>query len=331
LPRITIIGTGGTIAGQAASDVNTVSYKAGVLDVDQLLKCVPSLGDIATIQAEQIASLDSKDMTFDLWITLAQRINTLLRSDDADGVVITHGTDTLEETGFFLNLILKSVKPVVLTAAMRPSTALSADGPLNLYEAVLVAGNRFSCGQGVLIVMNNEIHSPRYITKTNTTAVQTFKSFDDRLGLVSSSQVIFKHSVARRHTTQSQFCVAPLLCAPMPWVEIIMSYTEPSEWLIDKLVEAGVKGIVIAGTGNGTIHTKLQEAAVNAVKKGVAVVRTTRVFSGDVMHNGSVNDDQLGFLTTSFLNPWKARVLLMLILAHDIKEYHERQSIFNNY
>src|SRR4051794_10783466 len=171
LPRIAVLATGGTIAGAAPDATNTSGYQAGVVGVEQLLSVVPALSTVARIAPEQIASIDSKDMAMPLWTTLAQRINTLLAADDIDGVVITHGTDTLEETAYLLHLTVKSDKPVVLTAAMRPASALSADGPLNLLNAVTVAANPAARGQGVLVAFNNRIHSARDVVKTSTYAV----------------------------------------------------------------------------------------------------------------------------------------------------------------
>jgi len=176
LPRIALLATGGTIAGQAGDASKTAGYKAGVVGVDKLLDAVPALTQVAQIHAEQVASIDSKDMSTALWLTLAARVNALLEEDDIDGVVITHGTDTLEETAYLLHLTVKSEKPVVLTAAMRPSTALSADGPLNLLNAVTVAAHDGAAGQGVLVAFNNQIHSARDVTKTSTYAVDAFRT-----------------------------------------------------------------------------------------------------------------------------------------------------------
>src|SRR5580704_7068324 len=252
LPRIAVLATGGTIAGAAADATNTSGYQAGVVGVEQLLAEVPALSTVARIAPEQIASVDSKDMEMSLWTTLAQRINTLLADDDVDGVVVTHGTDTLEETAYLLHLTIKSDKPVVLTAAMRPATALSADGPLNLLNAVTVAANRASWKQGVLVAFNNQIHCGRDVTKTSTYAVDAFRSPEGgALGWVQDGQVEFQRSVVRPHTLQSPFQIS----AELPAVEIVTSYAGASRVAIDALVAASVKGLVIAGTGNGLIHS----------------------------------------------------------------------------
>jgi L-asparaginase len=312
LPRIAVLATGGTIAGEAGDAAKTSGYKAGVVGVDKLLEAVPSLSQVARIHAEQVASIDSKDMTPVLWAALCTRVNALLAQDDIDGIVITHGTDTLEETAYLLHLTVKSEKPVVLTAAMRPATALSADGPLNLLNAVTVAASRASWKQGVLVAFNNQIHCGRDVTKTSTYAVDAFRSPEGgALGWVQDGQVEFQRSVVRPHTLQSPFQIS----AERPAVEIVTSYAGASRVAIDALVAAGVKGLVIAGTGNGSIHSTLQQAVADAVKQGVAVVRSSRVGAGHVMRNGAAPDDALGSITAGALNPYKARVLLMLALA----------------
>jgi L-asparaginase len=315
LPRVAVLATGGTIAGAAPDATNTSGYQAGVVGVGQLLAAVPSLATVANVQAEQVASVDSKDMTLALWTTLAQRVNDLLRSDTVDGIVITHGTDTLEETAYLLHLTVKSDKPVVLTAAMRPSSALSADGPLNLLNAVTVAGNAQAKGQGVLVAFNNRIHSARDVVKTSTYAVDAFQSPEiGALGWVQDGRVEFQRRVVRPHTTATPFSIDSI-GAGWPVVEIIASYAGASRIAVDALVAAGVRGIVVAGTGNGSIHASVQTALADAAAKGVAIVRSSRVGSGHVMRNGAASDDALGFVTAGALNPYKARVLLMLALA----------------
>lgn len=312
LPRIAVLATGGTIAGEAGDAAKTSGYKAGVVGVDKLLGAVPLLSQVARIQSEQVASIDSKDMTPALWATLCVRVNALLAQDDIDGIVITHGTDTLEETAYLLHLTVKSEKPVVLTAAMRPATALSADGPLNLLNAATVAASRASWKQGVLVAFNNQIHCARDVTKTSTYAVDAFRSPEGgALGWVQDGQVEFQRSVVRPHTLQSPFQIS----AEPPAVEIVTSYAGASRAAIDAFMAAGVKGLVIAGTGNGSIYSTLQQALADAVKQGVAVVRSSRVGAGHVMRNGAAPDDAIGSVTAGALNPYKARVLLMLALA----------------
>ncbi|WP_459623140.1 asparaginase, partial [Burkholderia sp. 3C] len=312
LPRIAVLATGGTIAGAAPDATNTAGYQAGALGIASLLDAVPALARVAQIEGEQIASIDSKDLDPALWIVLAQRVDALAADPRIDGIVITHGTDTLEETATLLHLAVKTAKPVVLTAAMRPATSLSSDGPLNLLNAVTVAASPAAHGQGVLVAFNNKIHSARDVVKTSTYAVDAFQSPElGVLGWVQDGRVEFARGVVRAHTAATPFAVG----ADWPAVEIVTSYAGVSRTAVDALVAAGVKGIVVAGTGNGSIHATLQAALADAVAKGVAVVRASRVGSGHVMRNGAASDDALGFVSAGSLNPFKARVLLMLALA----------------
>jgi L-asparaginase len=324
------VATGGTIAGEADDNEHPGAYKAGVLSVQTLLSSVPTLSEIAEIKAMQIANIDSKGMTAELWKKLVHHVNHLLESPDVDGIVITHGTDTLEETAYFLHLTVKSTKPVVLTAAMRPANGLSPDGPLNLLNAFVVAASPSAVGQGVMVVMNGEIHSARDVTKTNTHSVDTFRSNEfGALGSVQDNEAHFQRSIAGMHTNTTDSLFNIDQSSELPSVEIILSYTSPSRVAIDALVAKGVSGIVMAGTGNGTIHTHLEEAAIDAVKRGVVVVRSSRVSYGRTTHD--THDRQVGFLSAGTLNPWKARVLLMLMIAANITDSIARQRIFDRY
>ncbi|QYD70553.1 asparaginase [Paraburkholderia edwinii] len=332
LPRIAVLATGGTIAGSAQDATSTAGYQAGVVGVGQLLAAVPALSTLANIHAEQVASIDSKDMSLALWTTLAQRVNKLLASDDIDGIVITHGTDTLEETAYLLHLTVKSAKPVVLTAAMRPSSALSADGPLNLLNAVSVAAHRAAHGQGVLVAFNNRIHSARDVVKTSTFAVDAFQSPEvGALGWVQDGRVEFQRRVVRPHTTATEFAIEATANDAWPAVEIVTSYAGVTRVMVDALVKDGVRGIVVAGTGNGSIHVSLQQGLADAVAQGIAVVRASRVGSGHVMHNGAASDDALGFVSANALNAYKARVLLMLALAAGNPARAALQDVFDLY
>jgi L-asparaginase len=334
LPAIAVLATGGTIAGEAADAAKTVGYQAGVAGVDKLLAAVPSLASVGRIRAEQVASIDSKDMSDALWITLSQRVNALLAQDDVDGVVIAHGTDTLEETAYWLHLTVASAKPVVLTAAMRPSTALSADGPLNLLNAVTLAASPDAAGKGVLVAFANRIHGARDVTKTSTYAIDAFASPEvGVLGWVQDGRVEFQRLVTRAHTTESAFRVDTLASGggALPAVEIVVSHAGVSRVALDALVAAGARGIVVAGTGNGSIHATLQQALAEARAKGVAIVRASRVGSGHVMRNGAAPDDALGFVSAGALNPYKARVLLKLALASGNGEPAALQHLFDRY
>lgn len=324
LPRIAVLATGGTIAGAAPDAASTAGYQAGALGVSFLVDAVPALASVARIDAEQVASIDSKDLALPLWNTLAARIDALMADPAIDGIVITHGTDTLEETAYALHLVVKGDKPVVLTAAMRPATALSSDGPLNLLNAVTVAAHPAAHGQGVLVAFNNRIHGARDVVKTSTYAVDAFQSPElGALGWVQDGRVEFARRVTRTRDTQLA------IAASWPLVEVVASYAGVTRTAVDALVAAGVRGLVVAGTGNGSIHATLQSALADAVKAGVAVVRASRVSSGHVMRNGAASDDALGFVSAGSLHPFKARVLLMLALANGIHDRDALQRAFD--
>jgi L-asparaginase len=327
-PNITILATGGTIAGAAATGTQS-GYKSGAVTIDAMIAAVPGIRDLANIKGEQISNVGSQDMSFDIMLTLAKRINALLAQADVDGIVVTHGTDTMEETAFFLNLVVKSDKPVVMVGSMRPSTAVSADGPLNLYNAVGVAVDPEAKGRGVLVVMNDWIHAAHSLTKTSTTAIQTFMSpLRGVVGVASYGKNDFYNTPRWKHTTSSEFDVANV--TKLPRVDVVFACADMPADLIDASVANGAKGIVIAGVGNGNMNKTSLEAAARAVKKGVVVVRSSRVATGTVGRNVEVNDDELGFVASDELNPQKSRILLSLALLKP-RSAGEIQSLFGAY
>ena len=326
--NVVILATGGTIAGAAASGTQA-AYKSGAVTIDAMIAAVPGIGDLATIKGEQISNVGSQDMSMDIMLKLANRINELARSNDVDGIVVTHGTDTMEETAFFLNLTVKTEKPVVMVGSMRPSTAVSADGPLNLYNAVGVAADPNARGRGVLVVMNDWIHAAHSLTKTSTTAIQTFMSpLRGLVGVANYGKNDFYSSPTWKHTTQTEFDVAKV--TSLPRVDIIFASADSSPDLIDAAAANGAKGIVIAGVGNGNMNKASLTAAANAVQKGVVVVRSSRVVTGVVGRNVEVNDDELGFIASDELNPQKARILLMLALMKQ-RNAKDLQGLFTIY
>jgi L-asparaginase len=313
LPKIKILATGGTIAGAQAS-TQQAGYQSGSFKVDDLIKAVPQLQQIAQISGEQVASIGSQTMNNEVWLKLAKRLNEVLQDPSVDGVVITHGTDTMEETGYFLSLVAHSDKPVVLVGSMRPATAISADGPMNLYNAVAVAGNPEAKGRGPLVVLNDEIHYAREVEKMNATELNTFQSPNrGRAGVINTGKAEFWAALGTKFGPQSEFTIDSQ--TELPRVEIVYSYANLGRDTIDFLVEQGVKGIVLAGVGDGNTTDAALEGLQDAVKKGVVVVRSTRTGSGVVARNIELNDDKLGFIASEDLNPQKARVLLMLGLT----------------
>jgi len=327
-PNIVILATGGTIAGAAATGTQS-GYTSGKVTIDDMINSVPGLKDLATLKGEQVANVGSQDMSFDIMLKVAKRINELAAGSDVDGIVITHGTDTMEETAYFLNLTVKTDKPVVMVGSMRPSTAVSADGPLNLYNAVAVAADPKAKGRGVLVVMNDWIHGAHSLTKTSTTAVQTFMSpLRGLVGVTAYGKDDWYNTPQWKHTTGSEFDVAQV--SKMPRVDIVFGCADMPSDLIDASVNAGAKGIVIAGVGNGNMNKASVDAAARAVKKGVIVVRSSRVVTGMVDRNVEVKDDELGFIASDELNPQKARILLSLAL---LKQHtpQEIQQMFQTY
>ncbi|MDH6642690.1 L-asparaginase [Ralstonia sp. GP73] len=310
LPTIAILATGGTIAGSADDAGSAARYRAGAVPIDQLLAASKlGLERLANVRAEQVAQIDSKDLTFDVWEKLVARIRHWIDVERVDGVVITHGTDTLEETAMLLHLTQQTDTPIVLTAAMRPSTSLSADGPLNLLNAVRLAASPSARGRGVLVALNQRVHAARDVQKGHTYAVEAFVSPDTgALGFVLDTQVQFQRAGQRVAAAD----VLPMPPAGQwPWVEVVASYAQPDARVVDALVAAGVKGLVIAATGAGSIHANLEAALNRASQQGVFVLRSTRTGAGVVPALPSADR----WASSGTLNPYKARVLLTLLLA----------------
>jgi L-asparaginase len=331
-PVVWVLSTGGTIAGQSASSTDLSNYKPGSILGEQLVKAVPQISEIADVRVEQIVNIPSHDITIANWLTLAKRIQRVVADDPAAaGFVITHGTNTLEETAYFLNLAIKSDKPVVMVGSMRPATAISADGPLNLLNAVRTAISPDAKGKGTLIVMNDEIGGARDTSKTNTLRVETFKAPElGLLGYVDDDKVAFYRSSTKRHSASSEFDIAAL--TQLPKVAVAYSYVEPEPAMIRALVAAGVKGIVFAGTGNGALSTAERDAIAEINKMPAAsrpvLVRSSRVGNGRV--TATAQFDELGVIPADTLNPQKARILLMLALTKTT-DAKELRRIFSEY
>ena len=328
LPRVVIVATGGTIAGAQPKEGDP-GYKSGSLSVESLIQAAPGVDKLARLDGEQVASIGSQDMNDAVWFKLARRVNELLAKPDVAGIVVTHGTDTLEETGFFLDLVIKSDKPVVLVGSMRPATSTSADGPLNLYNAVAVAADPEARGLGVLVVVNDDLHAARDIQKMNTTDVQTFTSPNrGQIGEAYYGKARYFNRPTNRHTTKSEFSLDGV--DVLPRVDIVYSHENADGVLVRAAVAAGAKGIVLAGVGDGNATKDMIDALAEAAKKGIVVVRSTRVGSGIVRRNIELNDDALGFVSAMELNPQKARILLRMGLTKT-KDVGQIQRYFGEY
>jgi len=327
-PRIKILATGGTIAGAAASQTDA-GYQSGAVGVDLLIQAVPQLKEIADVSGEQVASIGSQDMNDEVWLKLANRVNELLASPDVDGVTITHGTDTMEETSYFLHLVVKSDKPVVLTGSMRPSTAMSADGPLNIYNAVGIAADPMARGRGVLVTVDDDIHSAHDVVKSHTTDVGTFSSGEPGLiGAVLFGQCTWYRSPAQVHTSKSEFSITG--AKTLPRVDIIYAHANMSPDMFTSAAKNGAKGLIIAGVGDGNLTAPAMEAVKQVIKQGVVVVRSSRTNGGIIRRNIEVNDDEVGTVASMELNPAKARVLLQLALMKT-SDSKKIQDYFNRY
>jgi len=325
LPRIVVLATGGTISGTADAR-SAIGYNSGERTGQQLLKDVPGIGKFATITAEQVSNVGSQDMNDGIWFQLAKRIDEIFDRGEADGVVITHGTDTMEETAFFLKNVLHSRRPVVLVGSMRPGGVVGADGPNNLLEAVEVAASPQSQGRGVMVVMNDTIHDPRWITKTNTTSVQTFLSPNaGPTGFVDPASIRFVTPVT--DSRQSPYTLPA--AGQLPRVDIVYAHSNMDASQIDHAVADNAKGIVIAGVGDGDVSKAALAAMERAAKMGIVVVRASRVGTGFVNRNVEVDDDKSGFVASLDLNPQKARVLTQLLIANGITTPAKVQQAFS--
>ncbi|NHZ33307.1 type II asparaginase [Massilia rubra] len=314
LANVTILATGGTIAGSGASSTTTVGYTAATVGVQNLIKAVPELSKVANVTGEQVFQIASENMSNEHWLTLAKRVNVLLAQSNVDGIVITHGTDTLEETAYFLNLVVKSRKPVVLVGAMRPSTAISADGPINLYNSVMLAASPEAVGKGVLVAMNDQIQSARDVTKVNTSTLDSFRTPElGLLGYIQGSKPFFYRQPMRKHTSETEFDIGAL--QSLPQVDIVYGYANMNPVALDAFMAAGAKGIIHAGVGDGSLAGKVVPSLKAARAKGAVIVRASRVGQGILARNGEANDDELDFVVADTLNAQKARILLMLALT----------------
>ena len=327
-PRITIIATGGTIAGIADSPAGN-AYTPAQLTVESLIRQVPQISGKASVEGLQLCNIASQYMTPLIWIRLAGVVDSLFSGDHCDGIVVTHGTDTMEETAFFLDLVNAHERPVVFTGSMRPSNSPGADGPANLFNAVCLAADPAAVGKGVLVVMNDYIFSASEVTKTHTVNPQAFESPDQGpLGTIRGGNAFFYHPRHGRPFLEKKFSIAELANRDLPRVDIVMSYAGATSLLFDTLVKNGTEGIVIAGVGHGNYSEQIENSAKNAVRNGVFVVRATRVLQGGV--SSDVENPFKGQVVSRSLSPQKARILLMLALTAS-REPADIQRFFDQY
>ena len=326
-PRVALLATGGTIASSGESRAQLQDYRVDT-KIEDMLANVPLVCELADFECEQISNVESHQLNDAVLVPLAQRIQILCDRPDIDAVVVTHGTDTLEETAYFLHLVVQTEKPIVLVGAMRPATAMSADGPLNLFHATAVATDPASRGHGVLVVMNDRIASARHVTKGHANGVEAFVATEfGYLGLVSGTTVRFQNRLVTRHTQQSEFTRLGSL-GSLPAVDIIYDHQGAGTHHFDASIAAGARGIVLAATGQGSLSPQGEAGVKLARAKDVAVVRSSRVWQGWV--RPGAKDSAYGLVAAQTLNPAKARILLRLALlkTHDLQKL---QHYFDQY
>jgi glutamin-(asparagin-)ase len=313
--RIVLIGTGGTIAGRGASPVNTSAYDCSVLSIDDILADLPVADSLADITTEQLFQVGSENFGNVQLLQLGKRIASLLERDDIDGIVVTHGTDTIDETAYFLHLTLKSPKPVVVVGAMRPPSALSSDGPLNLYNAIVVAASRLAHGKGTLVVSNDEIHTARDVVKTNTFKQDAFKSPYGPLGFIVEGKPVFYRLPARPHTVDSEWSINEI--EALSHVGVVYAHGGMNDAIVRAILDSGVKAVIYAATGNGNVAVSIVASLVEARKRGIHVVRGSRTGGGVVIRNAAQPDDLYDWLVTDDQPAHKARILMMLALTRE--------------
>jgi len=313
LPNVVILATGGTIAGAGASAANSATYAAAKVPVDKLIAGLPEISKVANVRGEQVFQIASESFTNDNLMVLAKRVSALSKQADVDGIVITHGTDTLEETAYFLDLVVRTSKPIVVVGSMRPGTALSADGALNLYDAVNVASSKDASGKGVLVTMNDEIQSGRDVSKVVNIKTEAFKSQWGPLGMIVEGKSYWFRAPVKRHTTQSEFNIDEITA--LPAVDIVYGYGNVPATAIDAFSKSGAKALVLAGTGNGSVADRIVPVLQKLRGDGVQIIRSSRVSDGFVIRNAEQPDDKYDWVVAHDLKPQKARILAMVALT----------------
>lgn len=313
-PKIALLATGGTIAGAGQSSTSA-QYTAAVVPVTQLIADVPEISAIADIHGEQICQLASQAMTPEMWVKIGKQTQAQLDKEAIVGAVITHGTDTMEETAYFLDLTLQTTKPVVFVGAMRPGTALGADGAANLYAAVKTVITPDSANRGVMVLMNDTVFSAREVTKRHPFKPSAFEA--PNTGPIGDFHDNAPHYLSRSERKEpSPFSIHKL--STLPGVTIVYGYAGSSASQVRAAVQEGARGIVVAGVGNGNLNPDTEKALIAARQDGIVVVRSSRLGSGRVTKEAEVDDAKYGFIVGGSLNPQKARVLLMLALTQTV-------------
>ena len=327
-PNVVILATGGTIAGAGASALNSATYAAAKVGVDKLIAGLPELATVANVRGEQVFQVASESLTNDNLLTLAKRVSALAKQPDVDGIVITHGTDTVEETAYFLTLVERTNKPIVMVASMRPGTALSADGALNLFDAVAVAGSKDAMGKGVLLTMNDTIESGRDVSKNINIKTNAFSSQWGPLGMIVEGKNYWFRAPVKRHTMNSEFDIDTI--TELPNVGIAMGYEGVEPTAIEALGKSGVKALIHAGTGNGSVANRIVPYLQKVRADGAIVIRSARVPDGFVLRNAEQPDDKYDWVVSHDLRPQKARILAMVALTKT-SDTKELQRIFWEY
>lgn len=325
-PNVVILATGGTIAGAGATAANSATYQAAKVPVDKLIAGVPELKDIATVRGDQVFQIASESFTNAHLLALAKRVSALAKQSDVDGIVVTHGTDTLEETAFFLNLTVHTDKPIVVVGSMRPGTAMSADGMLNLYNAVSVAANPTARGKGVLVTMNDEIQSGRDVSKSINIKTNAFTSQWGPLGMNVEGKAYWFRAPVKRHTMDSEFDIDKI--DSLPDVDIVYAYGNVQPTAYEAFAKD--KAIIQAGTGNGSVADRIVPVLQGLHAKGVQIIRASRVADGFVLRNSEQPDDKYDWVVAHDHKPQKARILAMLALTKT-NDSKELQRIFWEY
>lgn len=329
-PVVVIVATGGTIAGAGASALNSATYQAAKVPVDKLIAGVPELSTVADVRGEQAFQIASESFTNDKLVTLAKRVSALVKDPAVSGVVVTHGTDTLEETSFFLNLVVRTDKPIVVVGSMRPGSAMSADGMLNLYDAVALAASPTAKGKGVLVAMNDDILSGRDASKHVNIKTNAFSSNWGPLGMIVEGKTYWFRYLAKRHTQYSEFDIDQITA--LPEVAIVYGSGNMNPAMYDTAVQGGARAIIHAGTGNGSVPNYAVDKLRAIRASGVQIIRSTRVGEGGfVLRNAEQPDDKYDWVVAHDLNPQKAKILAAVALTKPNIASAELQRIFWEY